>query len=161
MGRRVCTRTPYNQLYRTDCSSTIRIHFFLISSLALQAATASSQLLVRAKAKAKHAINTISPYNRKFTGEVEQDAVSVMTLVVPLIRNKSHFRLQGDVDSVNLKGRPILMSATMREQAVIDCTMFSLQICFLLSEKSMRRNPPPGARIIFRGSTSPCAIRIL
>ena len=74
--------------------------FFLISFLAFQAATASSQLLVRAKAKAPHAINTISHYNRKFTGEVENDAVSVTTLVVPLIRNKSHFRMQGDDEFV-------------------------------------------------------------
>ena len=113
---------------------------------------------MRAKAKAPHAINTISHYNCKFTGEVEKDAVSVMTLVVPLIRNKSHFRLQRDE---LVKGRPISMSATMREQAIIFCTMFSLQICFLLSVKSMRRNPPPGARITFQGSTSPCMTPIL
>ena len=84
--------------------------------------------------------------------EVEQDAGSIMTFVMSLIRNKLHFRLQGG---------PISMSATMRERAIIFCTMFSLQICFLLSVKSMRRNPPPGARITFRGSTSPCMTPIL
>ena len=40
------------------------------------------------------------------------------------------------------------------------CTMFSLQICFLLCEKSMRQKPPPRVPITFRGSRSPCTIPI-
>jgi hypothetical protein len=39
-----------------------------------------------------------------------------------------------------------------------DCTWRSLQMCFLLSEKLMRRNPPPRTRTMFRGSRSLCTI---
>src|SRR5260370_12235615 len=92
--------------------------------------------------------------NCEFTGWVEGDAVSIMSFVVSVIRNKSYFGLQRDDECAN--GRPISMLVTIRGQVIIYCTMFSLQICFLLSEKSMRRNPPPGARITFQGSRSPC-----
>ncbi len=82
--------------------------------------------------------------------EIDGYAVSPMNFVVSVIQHKSR-----------ANGRPISMSATMRERATIYCTMYSLQICFLLCEKSMRQNPPPGARITFRGSRSSCSIPIL
>ena len=43
---------------------------------------------------------------------------------------------------------------------ILYCTMFSLQVCFLLSEKSIRQSLPPSARITSRGSRSPCTIPI-
>lgn len=46
-------------------------------------------------------------------------------------------------------------------EVTIYCTLLALQICFLLSEKSMRSNPPPWARAIFRGSRSSCTIPTL
>jgi hypothetical protein len=63
-------------------------------------------------------------------------AVSTMSFVMSVIRNKYRFELQRSDECT--VGRPISMSATMKEQATIYCTMFSLQICFLLCEKSMR-----------------------
>ena len=56
---------------------------------------------------------------------------------------------------------PYSMSANIKRKVITYHTLLSLQICFLLSEKSMRRNPPPWTRTTFRGSRSPCIIPIL
>jgi hypothetical protein len=68
--------------------------------------------------------------------EVEGDVISTMSFVVSVIQNKSGFELQRNDECAD--GPPISMLAIMREQATIYCTIFSLQICFLLCEKSMR-----------------------
>lgn len=64
--------------------------------------------------------------------EVKGDAVSTMNSGGSVIQNKHHFGLQRNDQCAD--GRPISMSATMREQATANCTMFSLQLCILLCE---------------------------
>jgi hypothetical protein len=101
---------------------------------------------------------SIAIYGIRVNGNVVS-TITITSLVVSVIQNKSCLELQRNDESAD--GRPISMSATMREQATIYCTVFSLQVCFLLSEKSIRQNPPPSVRITFRGSRSQCTIPIL
>src|SRR6266849_7871376 len=88
--------------------------------------------------------------------EVKRDPVSTTCFLMSVIQDTSLFGLRRKKD-----GRPISMSAVMRERVTMYYTMFSLQVCFLLCEKSIRQSPPPGACITFRGSRSPCTIPIL
>ena len=119
----------------------------------LEAAVVRWKVLARVKTRQKPRtdmqstqLNTISPYNRnKIYGMrgLTEDAVSTMSSVMSVIRNQKKillFALHRDEECANEWPTYSIFNVSY----YCYCTMFSLQICFLLSGKSISRNPPPG-----------------
>lgn len=75
--------------------------------------------------------------NNVFTPNLRHVSKESTTIVARLaVRNTS-------ASGPSVVHQSILMLAAIKREVITYYTLYSLQRCFLLSEKSMRRNPPP------------------
>ena len=88
-----------------------------------------------------------------------EGAVSTTSFAASAVQDTFAFGLEWNKECVIY--RPIPVSATVKIKVVIYCTLHSLQMHFLLSEKSMRQNPHPWTHTTFQGLRSPCIMPTL
>jgi len=82
--------------------------------------------------------------------EFEGAALSITGLSLSAVQNHFCFWTGAGWGFTNL-----FQSQQLLREVITYCTLISLQICFLLSEKLMRRNPPLWTRTTFRGARRP------